>query len=161
MNVTVARSSGFCRGVQNAVDTAMSVPPQNTYLLGELIHNPEVTKQVSERGIKTVADVSEVPDGATLILRSHGVGKSVYAECKARGIKVLDCTCPFVRHIQKIAEEQSAKGKTIVVIGEKQHPEVAGVCGWCSGESVVIDSDDEAAILPLQDKNIAVVAQTT
>ena len=105
--------------------------------------------------------MSEVPDGATLILRSHGVASLSMRRCRARGIKVLDCTCPFVRHIQKIAEEQSAKGKTIVVIGEKQHPEVAGVCGWCSGESVVIDSEDEAAILPLQDKNIAVVAQTT
>ena len=126
MNVTVARSSGFCRLYVYLLDTAMSVPPQNTYLLGELIHNPEVTKQVSERGIKTVADVSEVPDGATLILRSHGVGKSVYAECRARGIKVLDCTCPFVRHIQKIAEEQSAKGKTIVVIGGKTAPRSGG-----------------------------------
>ena len=161
MKISVAASSGFCKGVQHAVDTAMTVPPENTYLLGELIHNPEITRQVSKRGITTVSDVSEVPDGATLILRSHGVGKQVYAACSARGIRILDCTCPFVRHIQKIAEEQSVLGKTIVVVGEKLHPEVVGVCGWCSGEAVVIDSGDESEILPLKGKNIAVVAQTT
>lgn len=161
MKVTVAASSGFCKGVQHAVDTAMTVPPENTYLLGELIHNPQITQQVAARGIVTVSDVSEVPDGATLILRSHGVGKQVYAACNARGIRILDCTCPFVSHIQKIAEEQSALGRTVVVVGEKLHPEVVGVCGWSSGETVVIDSDDSSEILPLKDKNIAVVAQTT
>ncbi len=161
MKITIARSSGFCKGVQHAVDTAMSAPPENTYLLGELIHNPEVTRQVSERGIRTVNIVSDVPDGATLILRSHGVGKSVYKECSDRRIKILDCTCPFVRHIQKIAEEQSAQGKTIVVVGEKKHPEVVGVCGWCFGESFVVDSEEEASNLPLAGKNVAVVAQTT
>lgn len=161
MKITVAASSGFCKGVQHAVDTAMTVPPENTYLLGELIHNPQITQQVAARGIVTVSDVSEVPDGATLILRSHGVGKQVYAACNARGIRILDCTCPFVSHIQKIAEEQSALGRTVVVVGEKLHPEVVGVCGWSSGETVVIDSDDSSEILPLKDKNIAVVAQTT
>ncbi len=161
MKVTVAASSGFCKGVQHAVDTAMTVPSENTYLLGELIHNPQITQQVAARGIVTVSDVSEVPDGATLILRSHGVGKQVYAACNARGIRILDCTCPFVSHIQKIAEEQSALGRTVVVVGEKLHPEVVGVCGWSSGETVVIDSDDSSEILPLKDKNIAVVAQTT
>lgn len=161
MKVTVAASSGFCKGVQHAVDTAMTVPPENTYLLGELIHNPQITQQVAARGIVTVSDVSEVPDGATLILRSHGVGKQVYAACNARGIRILDCTCPFVSHIQKIAEEQSAMGRTVVVVGEKLHPEVVGVCGWSSGETVVIDSDDSSEVLPLKDKNIAVVAQTT
>lgn len=161
MKITVAASSGFCKGVQHAVDTAMTVPPENTYLLGELIHNPQITQQVAARGIVTVSDVSEVPDGATLILRSHGVGKQVYAACNARGIRILDCTCPFVSHIQKIAAEQSALGRTVVVVGEKLHPEVVGVCGWSSGETVVIDSDDSSEILPLKDKNIAVVAQTT
>mgnify|MGYP000638953155 CR=1 FL=1 len=77
MNVIVAKHSGFCKGVQHAVDTAMSVDAENTYVLGELIHNPSVTQMVERRGIKTVNDVSEVPNGATLILRSHGDRKSV------------------------------------------------------------------------------------
>ena len=78
MNVIVAKSCGFCRGVRQAVDTAMSVPVDNTYVLGELIHNEEVVSKISERGITTVQSLSEVPSGATLLIRSHGVGKETY-----------------------------------------------------------------------------------
>ena len=78
MRVTIAKSSGFCRGVQRAVDTAMRIPPENTYILGELIHNPVVTEAVAARGIVRADTVGEVPDGATLILRSHGAGEAVY-----------------------------------------------------------------------------------
>ena len=101
MNVIVAASSGFCKGVQHAVDTAMRVPAENTYILGELIHNRTVTDAVAARGIRTVESVFEVPSGARLILRSHGVGAAVYEACAARGIEVIDCTCPYVRRTQK------------------------------------------------------------
>ena len=85
MQVIIAEHGGFCRGVQRAVDTAMTVDPVNTYILGELIHNPTVTKQVSARGIETVDSVSQVPEGATLILRSHGVAeKSLSRLCRKK-----------------------------------------------------------------------------
>lgn len=161
MKITVAKSSGFCSGVRHAVDTALSIDTENTYLLGELIHNASVTQAVASRGIKTVESAEEVPDGATLILRSHGVGKSVYAECERKGIRVIDCTCPFVRKTQKIAERESGKGRTVVVVGEKKHPEVIGICGWCQGEAAVVERGDEEEILPLKEKNLSVVAQTT
>ncbi len=161
MKITVAESSGFCRGVQHAVDTAMTIDAKNTYVLGELIHNPGVTQAVEARGIRTVESAEEVPEGATLILRSHGVAKSVYAECERKGIKVIDCTCPFVRRTQKIAEKESQKGRTVVVVGEKKHPEVIGICGWCEGGAVVVERGDEEEILPLKDKNVSVVVQTT
>lgn len=160
MNVIVAKHSGFCKGVQHAVDTAMNVQPENTYVLGELIHNPSVTQMVKNRGIQTVDRVSEVPDGATLILRSHGVGKSVYEECERKKLQVIDCTCPFVKHTQDIVREASAAGKTVVVVGEKTHPEVIGICGWCSGEVYVVD-ESTSDFSPLRDKNLAVVVQTT
>ena len=161
MKVTVAPSSGFCRGVSNAVDTAMRIPPENTFILGELIHNPVVTEQISARGIRTAEQVSEVPDGATLILRSHGAGKETYEACEARGIRIIDCTCPFVRRTQKIVREYSAAGRTIVVVGEQSHPEVIGLCGWCSGGATVVDSEDDPAISALKGKNPVVVVQTT
>ena len=160
MNVFVAKSSGFCSGVRHAVDTAMRIPPENVYLLGELIHNPSVTEQVRARGIVTVESVEEVPAGATLILRSHGVGRAVYAACEEKGIRVIDCTCPFVRRTQSIVRERSAAGKTVVVVGQKTHPEVVGLCGWGSGEVFVVE-DEGADLTQLIGKNLAVVAQTT
>ncbi len=161
MKVTVAKSSGFCKGVQHAVDTVMQIDPSNTYLLGELIHNPSVTQMVAARGIRTVNDLTEVPDGATLILRSHGVSKSVYAASLARGIRIVDCTCPFVQQIHTIVEEQSKQGKTIVVVGEETHPEVVGICGWCEDGAIVIGGNDMDKIQTVKDQNIVVVAQTT
>ena len=161
MKVTVAPSSGFCRGVSNAVDTAMRIDPHGTYILGELIHNPVVTEQIARRGIRTVDDIGEVPDGATLILRSHGAGKAVYEECNVRNIRIVDCTCPFVKRTQNIVREYSGEGRQIVVIGERKHPEVAGICGWCDGDAIVLDGEDDPQIRLLQGKNAVVVVQTT
>lgn len=161
MRVLIAKSSGFCRGVQHAVDTAMSAPAENTYILGELIHNPNVLAQIAGRGIKTVENGSEVPDGATLIFRSHGVGQAVYEECGRRGIKVIDCTCSFVKRIQDIVHDLSDTDKTIVIVGNAAHPEVVGLNGWCGGRAVVIDSPESTEIASLADKNVAIVSQTT
>lgn len=161
MQVKIAKSSGFCRGVKHAVDTAMSIPAENTYILGELIHNPIVTEQVAARGIRTVETVGEVPSGATLLLRSHGVGKAIYEECERRGIEVVDCTCAFVKRIQKIVEELSGTDREIVITGSAKHPEVVGLNGWCGGRAVVVDSPDSPEIAALSDKNVAVVSQTT
>ena len=118
MQVIVAKSGGFCRGVKKAVDTALSVSPENTYIYGEIIHNPDVVAQITARGIRTVERLEDVPKGATLIIRSHGVGKRVYEECEEREIEVIDCTCEFVRRTQNIIKEQFAKGKQIVIIGK-------------------------------------------
>ena len=160
MNVTVAKSSGFCSGVQHAVDTAMRVEPENVYLLGELIHNPSVTDAVRARGIITVESVDEVPQGATLILRSHGVGRLVYEACTQKGIRIIDCTCPFVRHTQEIVRNSTSIGKTVLVIGEKTHPEVIGLCGWGNGRVLVLE-DENADLSSLLGQKIVVVAQTT
>lgn len=109
MEILVAKSGGFCRGVKKAVDTALAIEPENTYIFGEIIHNREVVDTITERGIVTVETLSAVPDGATLIIRSHGAAKSVFDECAARGIKAVDCTCEFVRRTQKIVREQDRK----------------------------------------------------
>ena len=161
INVIVAENSGFCKGVNSAVQTAMTIDAENVYLLGELIHNPDVTKMVEARGIVTVENVAEVPDGATLLLRSHGAGKAVYEECEARGIRVVDCTCPFVLRSQTIVRRASDAGRTVVLIGEKHHPEIEALCGWCKSGAVVIADENSAEIEALKGKNPVVVAQTT
>lgn len=160
MQVILAENCGFCRGVKYAVETALSVPAENTYVYGEIIHNPDVVRCISDRGIVTVDDVSKVPCGATLIIRSHGVGKQVYALCEARKLRVIDCTCGFVRHTQKIVEAQSRAGKTVVIAGHAEHPEVIGLTGWCESLPRVVGSEDEN-FDDLREKEVALVAQTT
>ena len=160
MKILVAEHCGFCSGVKKAVDTALSVPPENTYVLGELIHNEDVTSRIRARGLIVVESLDEVPDGATLLIRSHGVGKAVYAACEARGIRVVDCTCSFVRHTQKLVEEASASGRTVVIAGHREHPEVVGLVGWCSGEVLVFDSAQEDFSV-LEGKDVVLVSQTT
>ena len=160
MKILVAEHCGFCSGVKKAVDTALSVPPENTYVLGELIHNEDVNSRIRARGLIVVERLDEVPDGATLLIRSHGVGKAVYAACEARGIRVVDCTCSFVRHTQKLVEEASASGRTVVIAGHREHPEVVGLVGWCSGEALVFDSAQEDFSV-LEGKDVVLVSQTT
>ena len=160
MQVIVAKSGGFCRGVKKAVDTALSVSPENTYIYGEIIHNPDVVAKITARGIRTVERLEDVPKGATLIIRSHGVGKRVYEECEEREIEVIDCTCEFVRRTQNIIKEQFAKGKQIVIIGERTHPEVIGLNGWCENTAYVFSAEtDDFSVL--EAKECCVVAQTT
>ncbi len=160
MEVIVAKSGGFCHGVKKAVDTALSIAPENTYIYGEIIHNPDVVQAIKNRGILQVEALEEVPDGATLIIRSHGVGREVFSACKRRGIKIVDCTCAFVRRTQTIVDEQHRKGKTVVIVGEKTHPEVIGINGWCDGQAYVFSSEEEDFSV-LRDKECVVVAQTT
>lgn len=161
MQILVGKHSGFCRGVSKAVDTAMSVDSENTYILGELIHNSSVTQKVAERGIITVNSVSEVPQGATLILRSHGVAPVVYDECVKKNIKVIDCTCEFVKRTQRIIASLVGSGKTIVITGKKTHPEVVGLLGWCCGDAIVIESFEDFDFSVFEGKSVAVVSQTT
>ena len=160
MQIVLAKHCGFCTGVRRAVDTALTVPAENTYILGELIHNEEIVKKVSERGIRMVNSLSEVPNGATLLIRSHGVGKEVYRECERRSLHVVDCTCAFVRRTQKIVEERSVAGKQIVIAGHPSHPETVGLIGWASSPALVCSSAEE---IPdwLRDKEIVLVTQTT
>lgn len=160
MNVYVAKSSGFCRGVKNAVQTALSVDPKNTYVLGEIIHNPDVVNQLNQRGIITVDSLDEVPSGSTVIFRSHGVPKNYYDVCTERKVKVIDCTCPFVRNIQLKVQERKSLGDEIIIIGEPTHPEVIGIQGWCDNCATVI-KDENCDFLQIKDKNVSVVCQTT
>ena len=160
MEILVAKSGGFCRGVKKAVDTALSIAPENTYIYGEIIHNSDVVQSITDRGLTMVESIDEVPDGATLIIRSHGVGRGVYALCKKRNIQIVDCTCEFVRRTQRIVDENSREGKTIVIIGEKTHPEVVGINGWCNNKAYIFSSEDEDfSILP--ENECCVVVQTT
>ena len=160
MQVIVAKHSGFCSGVKKAVETAMSVSPENTFVYGEIIHNRDVVSEITKRGLITVDDLSDVPDGATLLIRSHGAEKSVYEECEKRNIRLLDCTCAFVKKSRDIVKRASSEGKTVVITGSREHPEIRGLVGWATGEVFVFASAEED-FGDLHGKEIVLISQTT
>ena len=160
MKIYVAQNSSFCKGVEHAVNTALSLENKNAYILGEIIHNDEVVQAIKNKGLKVVDTLEQIPDGSTVVFRSHGVPKSYYGECERRNLKIIDCTCGFVKRTQNIVEEQSLKGNFIVIAGEPTHPEVIGLLGWCENGALVINDENKIPEL-LADKNICIVSQTT
>ncbi|MCL2811930.1 MAG: bifunctional 4-hydroxy-3-methylbut-2-enyl diphosphate reductase/30S ribosomal protein S1, partial [Clostridia bacterium] len=132
MRVEIAKEAGFCYGVQRAVRIAEKALAENgtVYVLGHLIHNERVMSRLAGQGLRTVQSVEEAPWGALLIIRSHGVAEGVYRLCKQRSITILDATCPSVKRIHALVSEY---GGTVIILGEKEHPEVQGIAGWAKG----------------------------
>ena len=149
--VILAKSAGFCAGVARSVAMAEQALREHGELwcLGELIHNNDEVARLEAAGMKTAHSVDEVPHGATVLLRSHGVGKSVYDALAARGCEVLDGTCGRVKRIHRIAARAAEEGRTLVVFGTKDHPEVQGICGWCP--NCVVAEDLSALKSALED----------
>lgn len=159
MQIILAKSLGFCSGVKRAVDTAMKVCGKDVFVLGELIHNERVTAMLKEKGSTVVNSAGDVPDGAKVIIRWHGEAKSTFEQLKGKSADVIDCTCPFVRRTQKIVEEYHNKGYKIVIAGERNHPEVKGLDGWCGNTALITDGSDDLAAFA--GENVCIVAQTT
>ncbi len=161
MNITIAKNSGFCVGVKNAVDTATKLGKEGVYVLGELIHNESVLNKISSLGVKTINDISEIKEG-TLIIRSHGVSKNIIDELSLnKNIKVVDCTCPFVKKIHKIVNEHYNNGSLIVIIGKAEHSEVVGINGWCNNSAIILDGEENIPSAVFDADKVCVVAQTT
>ncbi len=163
--VILAKSAGFCFGVQRAVDTVYNnVDRKNVYTFGPIIHNEEVVKDLESRGVKvleSLKDLDKCQDG-TVIIRSHGVSKAVYDAIKERGLEIVDATCPFVLKIHRIVREESENGKKIVIIGNEKHPEVEGIMGWSTTPTYVVDSAEKAETLDFEEgTEVCIVSQTT
>ena len=171
MNVTVAKSAGFCFGVKRAVNKVYEqadIKRGPIYTYGPIIHNEEVVKDLEEKGVQVLHDLDELTDeqkkkGGTVIIRSHGVSKEVYESLAQCGFEIEDATCPFVLKIHQIVEEFSNDGYEIVIIGSSSHPEVEGIRGWCDpGHTTVIADQKEAEnYKPESGKKVCIVAQTT
>ena len=166
MNVKVAETAGFCFGVQRAVDRVYELIGSDAapiYTLGPIIHNEEVVSDLEKKGVAVICekDLGSLK-GGTVVIRSHGVGRRVYNTIKKYGLGYVDVTCPFVLKIHKIVERESSRGAHIVIIGDPDHPEVVGSCGWCMGPYTVIRTEQDALdfVFPI-DKNICIVSQTT
>ena len=146
-------------GVKRAVDTAKTVYGKGVYVLGEIIHNESVIKDIESLGTTFIDSIDEINEG-TLIIRSHGVGKAVLKELENKSVKVINCTCPFVIKTQKIIEEHYSKGFRIIIAGEKNHPEVIGLNGWCDNSATIIDENYQDVELK-EDEKVCLVSQTT
>ena len=166
MKVKVAKTAGFCFGVKRAVELVEQQVAlgKKVYTYGPIIHNEEVTDALSKKGVQIVSGKEEWDniEKGTLITRAHGVSKAAYEEMQASGHEILDATCPFVKKIHRIVEEQSNNGRHIIVIGSEEHPEVQGIIGWCSGPVTVVENAQNAEKLEENPgKKVCVVAQTT
>jgi len=159
MKIIISKYSGFCSGVQEAVNTAFQHADGNTVTYGELIHNEIVISKLAAKGVVAVDSLDGL-EGKTVIIRSHGVKKSFYEEAKKRGVKILDATCKNVKKIHKKVEEFYGKGYQIVIIGKANHPEVVGINGWCNDSAIIIDENSDLSVLRKYEK-LCFVTQTT
>ena len=167
MEVKVAKTAGFCFGVQRAVDKVyelIDTCPDRLFTLGPIIHNEEVVNDLEKKGVRVASEeeLKTLPEGSTVVIRSHGVGKKVYDQLEECGLSYVDVTCPFVLKIHRIVEKESKAGSHIVIIGDPDHPEVVGICGWCIGPYTVIRTKQDALdFVPPEGKNVCIVSQTT
>mgnify|MGYP001023681036 FL=1 len=166
MQIILAKTAGFCFGVNRAVKLTYELLEQGRPVatLGPLIHNPQVVEDLESKGAITCDSVDDVPDGCEVVIRSHGVGQSVYDKISTRRLAYHDATCPFVTKIHKIAARAGAEGAMLLVAGDAKHPEVQGIVGHTSGKVEVFANLAELEkLLPelTQQKSIFAVAQTT
>ena len=173
--ILTAANSGFCFGVKQAIEKteeeirrkAESSSPGRIYTWGPLIHNKTVTDGLKEKGVSILDSLENVKPEDVIIVRSHGETKEffekVYDEINEKGLKIIDGTCPFVKKIQQLAEKAHRKGKQVVIVGDRLHPEVKGINGWCDNSAITVNSvEDAEGVLENHNRNLFfLVAQTT
>ena len=144
MNIILAKTAGFCFGVDRAVALVEKAvqDSKKAVTLGPIIHNRHVVGRFNELGVKEVSTPEEVPEGCAVIIRSHGVSRAIYESLQARNLEIIDATCPFVGRIHKLVSGAKAKGRQVIIIGTKSHPEVTAIAGWCENP-LIFESAEE------------------
>lgn len=168
--ILVAEHSGFCHGVQKAVDKTLAVGESSdkpVYVLGQLIHNQQVIDHLDAKHIKTVSSLDEVPAGSVCVIRTHGAPPEVVEEAQAKGVSVSDATCPDVRLVQNKAIQLAEEGYTVVIVGKEEHPEIIGIKAYSQrvpGSKIVAINKVSEITEKLKDvprRRVGVVSQTT
>ncbi|MCA1961301.1 MAG: 4-hydroxy-3-methylbut-2-enyl diphosphate reductase [Desulfomonile sp.] len=166
MKIRLAKTAGFCMGVRRAVDMALDLkrvrPPAPIVTYGPLIHNPQTLELLESRGIRMVNRLDEIEAG-TVVIRAHGISPSERSTLKARGLTIIDATCPRVARVQAVIRKHAAKGHFCVIVGDDDHPEVRGLLGFAAAGGLAIGSPEEMELFESLngDREICVVAQTT
>lgn len=168
--ILIAEHSGFCYGVKMAVDKAFELAESSirpVYVLGELIHNPQVIDRLKERNVKTVTSIDEIPPGSTCLIRTHGVDPEHIGAAEQKSVEICNATCPDVRRVQEKAMELARERYTVVVVGKEEHPEVVGIMAHSrsieGARIVAVNTPDEVetALEGMPKSRIGIVSQTT
>ncbi|MHB8092885.1 MAG: 4-hydroxy-3-methylbut-2-enyl diphosphate reductase [Syntrophales bacterium] len=167
MGIKLAKTAGFCMGVKRAVEMVLEMASQQghatIYTYGPLIHNPQTIELLRERGIiplRRPEELETVPEGASVVIRAHGIPPREREKLEDKGFKIIDATCPKVTRVQMIIRKHASRGFTVLIAGDREHPEVNGLLGFAGDAGVIIGSPDDVDALPAFDK-VCVVAQTT
>jgi 4-hydroxy-3-methylbut-2-enyl diphosphate reductase len=167
MGVKLAKTAGFCMGVKRAVDMVLDMVRQKghgtIYTYGPLIHNPQTVELLRQRGIipiRRLREIEGVPAGAFMVIRAHGISPGERKKIKEKGFRIIDATCPKVAHVQAIIRKRAGAGFTVLIAGDREHPEVNGLLGFAGEAGIVIGAPEEVDGLPALTK-VCVVAQTT
>ena len=168
MEVIVAKTAGFCFGVERAVNKVYEqIEKQDgrpIYTYGPIIHNEEVVKDLENKGVRVIEteeELRQLKEGV-VIIRSHGVGKPIYDLLEENQIELVDATCPFVKKIHRIVKEENEKGRRVIIIGNEKHPEVEGIKGWANLDTIVVESEEQIDNLSLEaGEKLSIVSQTT
>ncbi|WP_058485438.1 bifunctional 4-hydroxy-3-methylbut-2-enyl diphosphate reductase/30S ribosomal protein S1 [Defluviitalea phaphyphila] len=162
MEIIVASTAGFCFGVNKAINMVYdNLDKKPLYTYGPIIHNSQVVEELKKKNVLPINSIEDINKG-TIVIRSHGVPKSIYENIKEKGLKYIDATCPYVKRIHKIVYEHSKKGYQIVIIGDRNHPEVKGIEGWSNNTAFIIENDRDIEKIGIKnDIPICLVSQTT
>jgi 4-hydroxy-3-methylbut-2-enyl diphosphate reductase len=162
--VRLARSAGFCPGVQKAIDRVRQLAQAGkgpVYTLGPLVHNSQVIARLEAEGIHAVESLAELKGGkGVLVIRAHGITPELEAEVRRQGLTVVDGTCPLVKKVHAAISKHSRQGFTTIIVGDAGHAEVIGLLGYAGRDAFVVSGPEEAQKLPRLEK-ASVVAQTT
>jgi len=161
--ITLAESAGFCFGVKRAVETALNMKEKynnEIYTLGPLIHNNDVVDFLKEKLIFPIEleNIDSLKENDTIIIRSHGVSEEALNILKKNNLNIIDATCPYVDNIHKKVKKYFELGYNIIIVGDKNHPEVIGINGWCNDSALILKSGDHIGNIP---NKVCVVSQTT
>ncbi len=162
MEIVIAKNSGLCYGVRRALNIAKKTRARKTgkvFTLGALIHNPQVTTDLKKQGIHPVNGLGKIRQG-TVIIRSHGISPQTYNLLSKKSIKIVDATCPIVKKIQKLVEILAKERIEIIIVGNREHPEIQGLIGFSRGKGIIIENEAQARRLGHKKKR-AVLAQST
>lgn len=164
MKISVAGSAGFCFGVNKAMDMVYNLlkeDPSGIYTLGPIIHNDQVVNDLKARGVEVVSGIEDVRGPGKVVIRTHGVTPDIYDRLKEKDVDIIDTTCVYVKKIHNLVSRKYGEGYQIVIAGDKNHPEVKGINGWCKDSAFIAASPEDVDDMPETGGDCCLVAQTT
>ncbi len=164
MNIGVAKSAGFCFGVDRAIQTVNNLlegKKSIIYTLGPIIHNKQLVKNLEAEGVRVVEDIEDLEPPGFVVIRAHGVTPQTYEAIRERGLDIIDVTCPYVKKIHRLVQEKYREGCMVIIVGDSDHPEVKGINGWCSNSAYIVNCKEDIDRIEDEKKDACVVAQTT